>query len=200
MRRAEGPRTRRAARAIGGLTWLAAVALWAGGWGADAHAAAPGASSAPDASAPPVHLELSLGGGAVMPWAAASELGHAFYGSVGVAWGPWRAAVAAGGAAPDSMARATFPAVWAELTWEAIGRLGPVAPYALVGAGVALGDGLSDPRPGEVRWSRGGAQPLFMLGVGATFRPTERGLFLAVDARLFNHTHGGLTLSAGARF
>ncbi len=161
---------------------------------------APSAPEAAPAPEPAWTLELAVGGGAVLPWAAASELGHAFYGAVGVARGPWRFSLAAGAAAPDSMARATFPVVWAEVAWEVLGRFGPLAPYAIAGAGVALGDGLADPRRGEVRWSRPDAQPLFMLGAGAAFRPRPRGLFVALDLRLFNHTHGGATVSAGVRF
>lgn len=204
MRRRTSGRRRPGTRAATLLLGFGLALVNPFAWDSLAHAAPPPARGAdPEPAGPephPLMFEVAVGGGAVLPWGAASELGHAFYGSVGAAWGPWRVSVAAGGAAPDSMARATFPAVWVEATWEALGRLGPLSPFVLAGAGVALGDGLSDPRRGEVRWSRGGVQPLVMVGVGVAFRPTPRGLFLAVDGRLFNHTHGGATLSAGARF
>lgn len=159
--------------------------------------------SAAPAHAVDLHVELSLSGGTLMEWDAPDEAGNAYGLGVGLSIDQnWRASIHVAGVAPDSRAQGIFEVFWAEGTWLPW-RFHHIAPYLSVGLGVATQDTAPEPRPGEivpVRWSPEGAQFVGMMALGARYGPPDSGLFLAVDLRAYNITHGGVVVSAGWRF
>lgn len=146
-------------------------------------------------------MDVTLTGGTLMAWDAPGEAGNAYALSIGVDWCNFRAALAVAGVLPDSRADGVFEAVWAEGWWTPFGRFFDlVAPYALAGIGVVTADRVEPTTgPEPVRWSADGPKILAMLGLGVAYGG-ESGLYLAVDLRAYNHTHGGVTLHAGWRF
>jgi len=151
------------------------------------------------ASAAPISLDLQLGGGSVVAWEAGDETGNAIGALVEVGFGDFAVGAGAAAVMPDSRLQGDFGTFWVEGRWYLLGR-GLLAPYAVVGLGFSTEDGFERDATGFVpaRWS---TDPGFvgMLGAGLRFgAPT--GLFLAGDARVWNHTHLGLSLLAGFTF
>jgi hypothetical protein len=147
-------------------------------------------------------LDVTVSGGTLMAWDAPAQAGNAFALSLGVDWCDYRVAAAVAGVLPDSRSDGAFEAVWVEGWWMPLGRLfDVVAPYALAGLGLVTADRVSpaSASAAPVRWSADGPKFLAMLGVGVAYGAAS-GLFVAADLRAYNHTHGGVTLSAGWRF
>ncbi|PKN54378.1 MAG: hypothetical protein CVU56_26870 [Deltaproteobacteria bacterium HGW-Deltaproteobacteria-14] len=153
-------------------------------------------------SAAAVDVSVSVGGGTLLAWDAPSQIGNAFGGGLFLGVGAFEVGVAGAVIFPDSRVQGDFGAVWAEGRWYPFGRETLWSPWLSVGLGVATDDGL-DPRTidaiAPVRWVTGGPSALALAGVGLRYGETT-GLYLALDVRAYNHTHGGIDLTVGYAF
>jgi hypothetical protein len=72
-----------------------------------------------------------------------------------------------------------------------------VSPYAVLGVGYALSDESVPSVTGflPARWSREGS-PVVLAGAGVRYGQKD-GMYLAAEARAFNHTHLGLQILVG---
>ncbi|MCA9517513.1 MAG: hypothetical protein KC635_21380 [Myxococcales bacterium] len=157
------------------------------------------ALAAPDARALDVTIEL--GGGSVLEWDAPDQVGNCFGAGVFLGFGDLAVGLAGAAVLPDSRTQGQFGAFWIEGRWAPFHLDIPLSPYALVGFGLATSDDFQ-PR-GDVlpaaRWVTDGISPLGTAGLGVRFgAPT--GLQVALDVRVYNHTHGGVNLIAEYTF
>ena len=159
-------------------------------------AAAPSGARAVEAT-----FDLNVGGGTLMPWEHPDEIGNAYGGSVGVSLHQFRIALAAAGILPDSRIQGHFGLLAIEVHWRPFEPFYGLLPYVLGAVGLTVPDDVDDQPamdPPPVRWAR---RVTFVgtLGLGLAYgAPT--GFYLAVDARAYNISHGGLNISAGYRF
>jgi hypothetical protein len=148
-------------------------------------------------------FDLNLLGGTLLPWETPEETGNAVGCTASLRWSDFRAGLAYGAVLPDSRSQGLYHSVWAEFAWFFMGTIGSshVSPYVVTGLGVALPDSPPEVRLGDpetVRWNEE-ATFLGMLGLGVRYG-LDRGLYVALDVRAYNHTFGGLTVSAGVTF
>lgn len=148
-----------------------------------------------------VDLEVTLGGGTLLPWSDGGEVGNTFGAGATLALGDLELGLAGAVVLPDSRIQARFGALWLEARYHLLGRHLALSPFALAGVGLATGDvyarGDLDPEP--PRWTESGPAPLTMLGAGARYG-AARGLGISLDLRLYNHTHAGINVLVGYRF
>lgn len=152
-----------------------------------------------------VHVDVLLGGGTVIDYAASGETGNAFGATALVGFGDFAGGVGIATVLPDSRTQGQFTTFWAEGRWYVLGRESLLQPYALLGLGGATGDDFvfgTFFENGELavpaRWSSAGGF-IAMLGVGARYG-NARGAFLAADIRAWNLDHLAFSLSAGYTF
>lgn len=151
---------------------------------------------------------ISAGGGTILPWEAADEIGTTYGVLAGVElFDQLRILVGAAGVLPDARIQGHFGTFWLEGQYHPFRcwfeeELGvPLSPYGLLGLGFALPD--TDPAtvPGVdwVRWSTEDVSFLMQYGFGVLYGPAE-GFYVAADVRLYNVSHGGFSLQAGVTF
>jgi hypothetical protein len=146
-------------------------------------------------------VDMVVTGGVILPWAAPDEAGNNFAASLAIQWSFLKIGVTYSGVLPDSRAQGLFSTMSLESQFFITRPYHRFQPYALVGIGVAFPDDADQVSIGEsnpLRWSTA-YEFVGTLGVGVRYgRP--RGLYMALDLRAYNHTHGGFNLSAGMRF
>jgi len=146
-------------------------------------------------------FDLRIGGGAMLPWSHPDQAGNNFSLAMGATFGAFRVALGTGGVLPDSRAQGLFFNLWLEFEWRFTRSWHRLQPYLVAGLGVAFPDNAEEPRVGDpvpLRWSTS-HEFLGMLGVGIRYGQ-DRGLYISLDFRAYNHTHGGFNLSAGYVF
>ncbi|MCC6625477.1 MAG: hypothetical protein IT385_29830 [Deltaproteobacteria bacterium] len=145
-------------------------------------------------------IDVLVGGGTVVDYGAASEVGNAFGATALIGAGDFAGGIGLARVLPDSRTQGQFSVWWLEGRWYALGRAALIQPYACVGFGSATDD---DFVPGSLafepaQWSTE-AGFLAMLGGGVRYG-AERGIFLAADVRAWNLGHLGISLNAGVTF
>ena len=151
-----------------------------------------------------VDVGARLSGGTAAEWVAPYEAGNLVGFTATVNVGDFQGGMSAGLVLPDSRQEGEFKTFGLEAQWhpfrgaEWVHRL-YLSPYLLAGVGLTAGD-----EPSEdlilpvVRWVSEKPQFLGQLGVGLTFgAPT--GLYVSLDLRALNHTHGAVVFGAGFR-
>lgn len=153
------------------------------------------------ADARALDVTLELGGGSIMAWDAPDQVGNAFGGGVFISFGALSLGLAGATVLPDSRTQGQFGAFWIEGRWAPFQLDLPLTPYAILGVGLATSDGFqprADLLP-PARWVTGGISALGTAGLGVRFgAPT--GLQVALDLRVYNHTHGGVNVVAEYTF
>ncbi len=173
-------------------------------------------SSAAPARAVDVRATVGFSGGSLAPWSAMGEVGNAYAFSVGVWLDDFRVLASGGGVLPASRPQGHFGVIWAEAQWHPLRMLfcelgvQGLSPYVLAGLGVATRDDPPQAIPGapvDTRWAHKGPAPIGILGLGLSYGPVIGpgmgplgGLSIGADVRIYNITHGGLTLSIGYTF
>ncbi len=148
----------------------------------------------------PFSLSFEVGGGSVVRWSAADETGNAFGGLVVLTFDAFAVGLGAAAVMPDSRLQANFTVLWAEGRFTfletPVGGL-KLSPYATLGVGYALEDKAAPSVTGflPARWSREGS-PVVLAGAGVRYGADD-GMYLAAEARAFNHTHLGLQILVG---
>ncbi|MEE2780377.1 MAG: hypothetical protein VYE15_07630 [Myxococcota bacterium] len=143
-------------------------------------------------------------GGTAAEWVAPYEAGNLMGLTVTLDVGHFQGGMSAGLVLPDSRRDGQFQAFGLEVQWhpfrdfDLTKRL-LLSPYVLAGVGLTAGDPPEDaPNPPAVRWVGEAPQFLGQLGLGLTFgAPT--GLYVSLDVRALNHTHGAVVMGAGFR-
>jgi len=152
-----------------------------------------------------VGVGVRLSNSTVAEWVAPYEAGNAVGLSGTLDIGDFQGCISAGLVLPDSRPDAQFTVFSLEAQWhpfrrsEWANRL-HLSPYVVGGIGVAGEDQPpSDTEVSLVRWVTEGPQFLGQLGLGFTFGAST-GLYVSVDIRAYNHTHGGVLVGAGFRW
>jgi hypothetical protein len=146
-------------------------------------------------------FDVALTGGVAIPWDGPEHAGNTYGLMVGFDLDMLRLSLGLSGVAPDSRLDGVFETIFVQAQYYVIGFQYGFGPYAVAGIGIATGDRAPPPKAGQdppVRWVPEGPQALGMLGVGCEYG--YRGLFVGLDFRAYNWTHGGFNLTAGYRF
>ena len=151
-----------------------------------------------------VDFGARLSGGTAAAWERPYEAGNLVGATLTLDVGDLQGGLSAGLVLPDSRADGQFNAFGLEGQWHPFRRSDwasrlHLSPYLVAGIGLVDADAPpADPVVPVVRWVTQGPQFLGQLGVGLAFG-APNGLYLSLDFRAYNHTHGGLVISAGFR-